>query len=135
MPNPLTSTKKAVELRLATLGLPIAYENVEYKPVAGQKYVICQFVPRNPDDPTIGDTYYRERTELQLFVCDALNIGTAGALNTAQSIRDLFPKGWYVSQDGYKVYTFNTAQIKGAVKTNDRLVVPVIIDLVTEVYS
>ena len=135
MPNSITSTKKAIELRLASLGLPIAYENVEFTPTSGQKYLICQFMPKNPDDPTIGDNYHRERLELQVFVCDELNVGTASALNTAQQIRDLFPKGLSLIQDGYNIYTFSTAQIKGAVKTNDRLVVPVLVDLATEVYS
>jgi hypothetical protein len=129
----LLQAKKAIEVRLATLGLPVAYENVEFKPTANQKYLILQFSIRNPDDPTIGDVYYRERLEAQVFVCDLLNQGTASALTTAESIRSLFPKGWYINQGGYNVYTFNTAQIKGAVKTNDRLVVPVMIDFVAEV--
>lgn len=133
--SPITATKKAIETRIATLGIPVAYENASFTPTAGQKYLIVQIVPRGTDDPTIGDVYHRELTEVQVFVCDKLNIGTASAIETAEQVRGLFPKGTTLVQDGFSIHVFSTPQIKGAAKTNDRLVVPVIIDFNTEVYS
>lgn len=133
--SPITATKKSIELRLGTLGLPIAYENVSFTPTPNQKYLILQFLQRGTDDPVIGDTYYRELTEVQIFVCDKLNIGTTSAIETAEQIRALFPKGLTLTQDGFNIHIFSTPQIKGSTKTSDRLVVPILIDLNTEVYS
>lgn len=134
MPSPILSTKKAAEARLATLSIPTAYENAEFKPTAGQKYLSVQFDIRTPDDPVIGDVYYRERISFQVFVCDLLNKGTASAITTAEQIRDLFKKGTSLTQDGYSIYVLETPRISGSVKTNDRLIVPVLIDLVVDVF-
>lgn len=129
----ILSTKKAAEQRLATLGIPTAYENAEFTPVANQKYLRVQFVIQSPDDPTLGDRYYRENIQLQVFVCDILNKGTTSAITTAESIRDLFPKGWSTQEGIYRISNFSTPRISGSAKTTDRLVVPVLIDLITEV--
>lgn len=135
MPSPILSTKKAAEQRLATLGIPTAYENAEFTPVANQVYLRVQFQIQNPDDPVRGDKYYRERIQLQVFICDLLNKGTASAIDTAETIRTLFAKGTFITQDGYRISVLSTPSIKGSVKTQDRLVVPLMIDLTTEVYN
>ena len=135
MPSPILSTKKAAEIRLATLGIPTAYENAEFTPVANQAYIRVQFDIRNPSDPTLGDGYYREQIQLQVFVCDVLNKGTASAITTAESIRTLFKKGTFLLQDGYRISVLETPMIKGSIKTSDRLVVPVMIDLTVDVFN
>jgi hypothetical protein len=133
--SPILSTKKAVEVRLSTLGIPTAYENAEFTPVANQVYLRVQLQVQSPEDPTIGDLYYRERTQLQVFVCSLLNQGTASGITTAESIRSLFAKGTFLSQDGYRIYITTTPQIKGSIKTSDRLVTPVMIDITTDVFN
>lgn len=133
--SPIVSTKKAVELRLATLGIPTAYENVEFNPVSNQLYLIAQFDIKPVTNPVVGDTYYREQIQFQVFVCDALNKGTASAFNTAEQIRILFSKGTFITQDGYRIGVLETPEIKGSAKTSDRLVVPVLIDLSVDVFN
>lgn len=129
----ILATKKAAEQRLATLGIPTAYENAEFTPVASQEYIRVQFVIQSPDDPVLGDRYYRENIQLQVFVCGLLNKGTASAITTAESIRALFAKGWSTQEGIYRISNFSTPKISGTAKTSDRLVVPLLIDLITEV--
>lgn len=129
----ILSTKKAAEQRIATLGIPTAYENSAFTPVANQKYLRVQFLIQPPVDPTLGDKYYRENIQLQVFVCDLLNQGTASSITTAETIRALFAKGWSAQEGIYRISNFSTPRISGSAKTSDRLVTPVLIDLVTEV--
>ena len=130
----ILNTKRASERRLNTLGLPIAFEGSSFTP-PNSLYLRCQFQIRNPDDPVIGDKYYRERIQFQVFVADVLNTGTGNALEKAELVRGLFPKGHTLIESGTRIYVLGTPQISGTIITNDRLVVPVMIDLVAEVYS
>lgn len=134
MPSPISSTKKACERRLATLSpaIPTAYENVAFTPPTSL-YLRTQFTVQNPDDPVFGRGYYRERITFQVFVCEELNKGTANANSKAEAIRTLFTKGTSLAEDGYVIHVLQTPQIAGSAVTTDRLVIPVMIDLVVEV--
>ena len=131
----ILALKKSVEIKVATLGLPVAYENVNFTPAANQDYLIVQFMNLQPDDPTVGRGYYRERIQVQVFVCSKLGVGTTPALTKAEQVRALFPKGFSETSGSYEIYTFDTAQVRSAVKTIDRIVVPVIIDFAVGVYT
>jgi hypothetical protein len=130
----ILNTKRAAERRLLTLNLPVAFENVDFTPNTGV-YLKTQFQIQNPDDPVIGDKYYRERINFQVFVTDDLGKGTANALTVAESIRNLFQKGSFMSEVGTNIYVLDTPRISGSVVTKERLVVPVMIDLVAEVFN
>ncbi len=131
---PILSAKRACERRLATLGLPTAYEGVSFTPPP-TLYLATQFRVNQADEPTISDTYYRERITLQVFVCDVLNKGTASAITTAEQVRALFPKGLTLTEGSFTIQFVNQANIKGSVVTEDRIVYPVMIDMFVEVYS
>ena len=132
--SPILAAKRAAERKLSTLSpaLPTAYEGVKFVPPAGM-YLRTQFTLQRPDDPTLGSTYYRERMSFQVFVCDVLNVGTAGAYAKAEEIRGLFTKGSYMLEDSKNIYVLNTPQIAGCTVAGDRLIVPVIIQVVVEV--
>ena len=127
------TTRSVVENLLQTLNIPLALENAEFTPVADQPYLIVQYLIQDPEDPVWGDKYYRERIQLQVFVCDVLNQGVGSAITTAELIRALFHKGWSATSGVYRISSFNTPKIAGCTKTSDRLVVPCLIDLITEV--
>ncbi len=135
MPAPILDTKRALERHLGTLvpAVPIAYEGVSFTPPDNQMYLHTQFVIQQPDDPTIGDMYYRERISFQVFVCDVLNKGTATALAKAEAIRSHFDKGSFFLESGTRIHVLTTPKIDNAVTTEDRLVVPVVIDVIAEV--
>ena len=136
MPSPIVNAKRAAERRLGTLSpaVPIAYEGVSFTPPATM-YLRCQFTVNPPDDPVIGDRYYRERIVFQVFVVDVANKGTATALSKAEDIRQLFKKGLTMVESGTNIYVLDTPQVSGTVVAQDRLVVPVLINLVAEVYQ
>ena len=135
MSSPITNAKRALERRLATLApsVPIAYEGVNFKPPAGM-YLRTMFNVSTPDDPVLGDLYYRERLTFTVLVCDVLNKGTTTATEKAEQIRALFPKGLTLTETN-KIYILRTPQIQGSGITTDRLVVPVSISVVVEVFN
>lgn len=131
----LTTTKKLIENRLKTLSpLPaIAWENVSFTaPSDGSLYLRCTMQVRNPDDTCIGSEYYRENIVFNVYVLDKLNIGTGNALNVAENIRTLFKKKTTLEEGTTRVQVLSTPRIAGSVVTNDRLVVPISIELTVE---
>jgi len=131
--------KKAGRLHLATLSpaLPTAYEAIPFDPDAypDSLYQFVQFVPLRPDDPVIGDKYYRERMQMQIFISGPNGQGTAAVGQRAELVRSHFQKGTFVLQDGVKVYVLRTPSINAIGTIQNRVVTSVMIDLVGEVFS
>ncbi len=137
MPTAILDTKKAAEKRLKML-LPtakIAWEGVAFTPPNNEIYYRTQFVIQDPEDPVIGDKYYREIMSFQVFVCDVLNKGTTNAFTKAEEIRASFYKGLTLSEGATSIYVLSTPRVAGSIPAEDRLVVPVLIELVAEVYT
>lgn len=132
--NPIVSIKRALERRIATLGIPTSYEASNFTPVTNQLYLRVGFVISPPDDPVLGDKYYRERILFQVYICDVLNKGTANALTVAQRVRELFDKGYFATEDNVCINVISTPDIRTSIVTQDRLVVPVSIDILGEVW-
>lgn len=132
----ILNAKRVAERTLLGLtpAVPIAFENVEFTPPDGM-YLRCQFTIRTPDDPVFPAGYHRERIEMQVFVVDKLGGGTATVISKAEQIRDAFHKGITFSETGTSVYVLRTPQIAGSMVLSDRVIVPVMIDLVVEVYN
>jgi len=131
----LITAKKLVETRLKTIlpVLPIAFENVSFtSPSDGSKYLRCTLAIGQPDDSCVGGNYYRENAKFNVYVLDKLNIGTTGALTTAELIKALFPKGYSIEEGTTRVNVLSSPHIAGAVVTSDRLVVPISINLTIE---
>jgi hypothetical protein len=131
----MVSIKRALERRLSqmTPALSTAYEGADFKPVPDTAYQRVQFVPRQPQNPTFGDNYYREVGEFQVFLAYPLNKGSAEALTRAELIRDRFKRGTFMLENGIRIHVLSTPQIAGTIITQDRLVVPVIIEYTAEV--
>ena len=127
---------KAAEQRLLeiTPSIPTAFEGVHFEPPSGM-YQRCQFIISPPDDPVLGTGYYRERVEFQVFVSSPAGLGVGDALARAELIRDKFKKGTYFTSGVIKIHVLSTPQVAGTVPLGDRVVVPVMISLVGEVYS
>jgi hypothetical protein len=134
MASPINNAKRALERRLSTLtpSVPIAYEAVKFTPPATM-YLACMFNVQQPEDPVLGDLYYRERLSFTVLVCDVLNKGTSTAIEKAEQIRALFPKGLVLTETD-KIYILSTPQIQGTTITQDRLIVPVTMSIVVEVF-
>jgi hypothetical protein len=137
MTSPILNTKRAVERRLkaAFPTTAIAYEGVSFTPPTNALYMHTQFAIRPPDEPTIGSKYYREIISFQVFVCDVTNKGTSNAITVAEQVRALFDKGVYLEEQTTKIHITKTPQIAGSSIVEDRIVVPVLIELWAEAYK
>ena len=133
----ILNTKRALERRLKTAfpAVKIAYPGVAFTAPTEELYMRLQYIVQRPDDPVIGDRYYRERITFQVFIMDVIGKGSANAIAKAEQVRDLFYKGWDTLEQDSKIYVLRTPQISNEVITSDRLVVPVFIEVVTEVYK
>lgn len=119
--------EKAIQ-PLSGVNLEIAYENVEYEPKTGVAFMALQLSPRPVENPTIGDSYYREVGEFQIFLCYPSRTGSELAFTKAQEIRDSFERGMTLVEGGTEVIIQRTPKINGAMIAEDRYVVPVIIE-------
>lgn len=132
----LIKSKRACEKHLSTLTptLPIAYEGVVFTPPNGM-YESCQFVIQSPDDPVFGTGYFRERFDFQVFVVGPYNKGTTDALERAELIRDHFHKGLTLTEEDVTLHFLRTPKIAGSVISEGRIVIPILISVMSEVYS
>lgn len=132
----ITIAQTAVRRRLAALtpSLPTAFEGIPFTAPTGM-YQRLQFVISPPTDPTFGTYFHRENIQVQIFVADQLDVGTAGAFARAEVLRDWFYKGLTLTESGVRMHVLRTPQIAGASVTSDRIIVPVLIPLIVEVYQ
>ena len=132
----ITKAKRALRARLINEfpNVDVAVENIPFTS-NHERYMAVQFVINPPTDPTYGPWYYRENISFQIFVSDKLGIGTEGAEELAENIREVFYKGMSLQVDDYRLHILRTPHIAGAKVTADRLIVPVLIPVQVEVYK
>lgn len=125
----LLNIRRAFEKSLTALNSDIAtaYENSEFKPVVGQPYQRLQLAPNPVENPTIGDNYYREVGQFQVFLCYPTHSGTGDALTKAHLIRNTYFRGFTMVEGDTEIIISGTPRIDGAIITSDRYIVPVII--------
>lgn len=133
----IVDIKRAAERHISTLTPSVAtgWEGVSFNPPADALYQRVQFIFRSPDDPVLGTGFHRERCTLQVFIAGLVNNGTSEVLTRAELLRTHFKKGTVLEENGVKIHVLSTPQISGTIVTNDRIVCPVMIELVAEVYS
>lgn len=133
----ILNIKKALERKLSQVPgvVATAYEGVEFTPPVSAMYQRTQLVFNTPRDPSFPIGYHREVVQFQVFVCDVKGKGTATALAYAETIRTAFHKGWSTTEGNTLIRSLQTPQIGSVFITNDRVVVPVLIDLTCEVNS
>lgn len=127
--------KRAFEgsLKLFDPLMVTAYENVKFTPVTGVPYQKVKIVPRKPENPTLGDDFYREVGQCQIFLCYDSNEGTNAAYTKAENLKGYFKRGTSLSNDGINITVRDTPQIVGGTVTTDRYVVVVLIEYFADV--
>ncbi len=128
--------KRASERRLNALAPAVqtAWEGVSFNPPDGL-YQRVQFTIQSPDDPVLGTGFHRERMTMQVFVVGAANKGTSEVINRAELIRNHFAKGLTMQEGNVKIHVLATPQVAGNTIVSERVICPVLIQLVAEVYS
>ena len=105
--------------------LATAWENVPFTPVAGTPYQSVTMLLAQPENPTFGDGFYRERGYFQINLCYPSQSGTAAVLARAQLLRDTFPRGKWLHSNGAELTIDKTPEIAPGHIDGDRYVVPV----------
>lgn len=133
----IVEIKRAAERHLNTLtpSAPTGWEGVSFNPPTDQLYQRVQFVIQTPEDPVFGTGFHRERIRMQVFIVGMINKGTSEVISRAELIRDRFKKGLVLNEGNVRIHVLRTPQISGTAIASDRIVCPVIIELVAEVYS
>lgn len=135
----ILESKIALESRLSTAypATPIAWPAVNFTPPADQLYLRTQIVVGKPDDPVRGVKYRRENLTFQVFVISPYNKGEAEALTFAKQIADLYKRGTLITTSNVNIQCqiFDSPQIAGSTPADNRIVVPVIIPVVVQVFN
>ena len=133
----IIQVKRAAERHLSLLSPAVAtaYEGVSFNPPAAAMYQRVQFIIRPPQDPVLGTGFHREILSMQVFIAGLTNKGTAEAIARAELVRDHFKKGTVFTEGGVHIHVLRTPQVQGTTIASDRIICPVLIELVAEVYS
>ena len=123
----IVNIRKALEVALAAItpAISIAYENAAFAPVVGTPYCKPYLLMATPDNPTMGDGFYRERGIFQITLCYPLQIGTAGAAAQAEVLQTAFKRGATFSNGGVSVKVMATPSIGQAQVDAERFSLPV----------
>jgi hypothetical protein len=98
---------------------------VAYTPVAGTAYQAAYVMSATPDNPTLGDGFYRAQGIFQISLFYPLAAGTATAEARAEAIRTSFKRGTTLTSGAVKVIISATPEIGQGRVDGDRWHVPV----------
>jgi hypothetical protein len=123
----IVSVRAALEVKLSAMtpALVIAWENAPYTPVAGTPYQAAYLLPATPDNPTMGDSFYREQGIFQVSLFYPLQVGPKAAADRAELIRTTFKRGTSMVSGTVTVRVARTPEIGQGRVDGDRWHVPV----------
>jgi len=104
----------------------IGYENTFFTPPTdGSEYLTTALLLAAPENPTMGDAFYREVGVFQVNVSYPINGGAGKAYARATQVRDIFKRGNSFQAGGITVIAARTPQIVSGLAQGDRYVIPV----------
>lgn len=123
----MTAIRAALETKLnaMTPALATARENLPYTPIAGTAYQALFLMPATPENPTMGDGYYREQGIFQVSLFYPLQAGPKAATDRAILIRTAFKRGTSLVSGTTTVRIDKTPEIGQGRVDGDRWMVPV----------
>jgi hypothetical protein len=132
----IAESKRALERHLMALvpSLPTAFEGVSFD-VPTSMYQRCQLRIGKPTDPVLGTGYYREVIQFQVFILGEANKGTTESIQRAEIVREQFKKGTTLLEGDFRIHILSTPTVGSVSPVGTRTITPVLIDVVTEVYS
>jgi hypothetical protein len=109
----ITSVRAALEVKLAAMtpALATAYENAPYTPIAGTPYQAVYLMAATPENPTLGDGFYREQGIFQISLFYPLQSGPKAAADRAELIRTAFKRGTALTSGTVTVRISRTPEI------------------------
>lgn len=123
----IVSVRAALEIKLSAMTpvLQTVWENAPYAPVAGTPYQAAYLLPATPENPTMGDDFYREQGIFQVSLFYPLLTGPKAAADRAQLIRTAFKRGTSMTSGSVTVTITRTPEVSQGRVDGDRWHVPV----------
>lgn len=114
--------QRAFEVKLAEMlpTLSTQYENTAFLPVANVPYQKAYLLPAQPENPTMGDAYYREVGVFQVTLCYPINTNVVLAKDRAESIKQHFKRATRMTNGGQTVQVIRTPTVSPSFVTDDR---------------
>jgi hypothetical protein len=122
-----SAISNALETRLAAIASPIAtaWENVNFTPTAGVPYQSVDVLFAEPENPTFGNAFNRQRGLLQVSLRYPANTGRQAALTRAEAIKNWFPRGLSLAASGITTTIERTPEIAKGGADDDRYIINV----------
>ncbi len=119
--------RAALETKLDSIlpAISTNWENTPFKPVNGTPYQQVYLLPGEPDNPTMGDGFYRDKGILQINLMYPQLTGTGTAAARAELIRTTFKRGTSIISGGITVIIEKTPEIGQGRPDGDRWFIPV----------
>lgn len=129
--------RQALEAALATITPKVdtQYENIAYTPKTGVPYQAAYLIMNRPDNPTLGDSFYREKGIFQITLRYPLLGGTISVMTQAEKIRNLFSRGQTFTKDTIRVLIDKTPEIRTLPNEADRFVVAVKVPFSCDIFT
>lgn len=133
----LSLVRAALETALNAIlpALATAWQNVKYDPVPGTPYQAVYLLPAEPENPTMGDTFHRERGIFQVSLFYPLLAGPGAAETRAELIRTAFYRGASFTSGTVTVRIDRTPEVGQGRADEDRWHVPVKIRYFAEIHA
>lgn len=122
-----SAISNALETRLAAMvpAIATAWENVEFQPVGGVEYQKVDILFAQPENPTFGANFNRQRGYMNVQLRYPLNTGRNNALAQAEAIKNWFPRGLSLQDGGVTSIVEMTPEISKGGNVEDRYVINV----------
>lgn len=112
-------------LNAITPALVTVWENTDYTPVDGTAYQQAYLMPAQPDNSTMGSSYYREQGIFQITLMYPIKTGPKDAADRAELIRTAFKRGKSFTSGTVTVIIDRTPEISQGRIDEDRWALPV----------
>lgn len=117
----ISKIRSAFETKLAELSenIPTAWQNTNFKVDIDNPWQEAWLMLAKPENPTMGDEFYRQRGYLQIILHYPANTGPADAEQRASFLRESFKRGLSLENGGVTVVIAETPEISGGSSDSD----------------
>lgn len=101
----------------------IAWQNVNFEPKSAEEFYEVYVLFAEPENPTQGDGFYRQRGYLQITLQFPANKGPGPARTAADALRSHFHRGLPLEADGVTTIIERTPEIGSGSNDGDRFTI------------
>lgn len=132
------SIRQALEVALNTWATTnttvIAWQNIQYNPTKGTKYIRASLLPAETLNPTLGDSFNRKEGILQLLLYFPDGTGVGASETLADSLLAYFARGESFTAGGIVVRMLESPSISAGFNDNGWFVTPVSIRYTADLF-